>query len=63
MCKELFCYLGDTLDVDGGRDHQKWLDEVPITFSFSDTQSSPAEDERSSVCHWCQKQHKKNGWS
>ena len=62
-CVKSFCYLGDTVDGDGGADlavtarNQKWMDEVPRAFAISDIQSSPVGDERSSVCQMCQKQH------
>ena len=43
---ERFCYLGDTLDGDGGADfaaiisyNQKWMDEVLRAFAISDIQS------------------------
>ena len=54
-CVKNFCYLGDTLDGDGGA--EKWMDEVPRAFTISDTQSSHIGDERSSVCQLCQKLH------
>ena len=61
-CVKSFCYLGATLDGDGGADlaataRIKWMDEVPRAFDISDIQISPIGDERSSVCQLCQKQH------
>ena len=63
-CVTSFCYLGDTLDGDGGVDlavtariRNGWMDEVQRAFSISDIQSSSVGDERSSVCQLCQKQH------
>ena len=60
-CVNSFCYLGDTLDADGGSccysSNQKWMDEVPRDFAISDIQSSPIGNERLSVCQLCQKQH------
>ena len=57
-----FCYLGDTLDGDGGADlavtariRNGWMDLR--AFAISDIQNSPIGDERSSVCQLCQKQH------
>ena len=35
--------------------NKKWMDEVPGAFDISSIQSSPARDERSSVCQLCQK--------
>ena len=62
MCKE-FCYLGDTLDGDGGVDitatariRNGWM-KFREFFPISDIQSFPAGAERSSVCQLCQKQH------
>ena len=63
-CVKRFCYLGDTLDGDGGADlaatatiRNGWMDEVPRAFAISDIQNFPVGDERSSVCQLCQKQH------
>ena len=62
-CVKNFCYLGDTLDGDGGanlaatariRNGRIKFQEL---FAISDIQSSPIGDERSSVCQLCQKQH------
>ena len=47
MCKEFFCYLGDTLDGGGGADLAatarvgEWVDEVPRYFAISDIHISP----------------------
>ena len=35
----------------------EWMDEVLRAYAISDIQSSPAGDERSSVCQLCQKHH------
>ena len=60
-----FCYLGDTLDGDGGADlaasatvriRNGWMMYKEL-FVISDIQSSPAGDERPSACQLCQKQH------
>ena len=61
-CVKSFCYLGDTLDGDGGADlaatarirngWMKFREFLPF-----DIQSSPIGDERSSICLLCQKQH------
>ena len=40
-CVNSFCYLGDTLDVDGGA-IQKWMDKVLGAYTISDIQNSPA---------------------
>ena len=62
-CVKSFCYLGDTLDGDGGADlaatariRNGWM-KFRDLFAISDIQSSPVGDERSSVCQLCQKQH------
>ena len=58
-CVKSFCYLGDTLDGDGGADlvatarirngWMKFRELLPFLTSIG--------DERSSVCQLCQKQH------
>ena len=53
-CVKSFCYLGDTLDGDGGADLAA---TARIRNGWMKFQSSPAGDERSSVCHSWQKQH------
>ena len=46
-CVKSFCYLGDTLDGDGGEDlaatarNGRWMDDVPRAFTISDKQSPP----------------------
>ena len=54
-CVKRFCYLGDTLDGDGGADlaatvriRNGWMTFREV-FAISDIQSSPIGDERSSV--------------
>ena len=60
-CVKNFCYLGDTLDGDGGSDLsvtgriKRWMDEVPGAFTISYIQSSPVGDERSRACQLFQK--------
>ena len=70
-CVKSFCYLGDTLDGDGGADlaatarirngWMKFRELLPFLTSrapaISDIQSSTIGDERSSVGQLCQKQH------
>ena len=61
-CEKSFCYLGDTIYGDGGADlaatariRNGWMKF--LVFAISDIKSSPAGDERLSVCQLCQKQH------
>ena len=61
-CVKRVCYLGDTLDGDGGADLSAtvrtingWM-KFRELFSISDIQSSPSRDEGLSVCKLCQKQ-------
>ena len=62
-CVTSFYYLGDTLGGDGGADlaatpriRNGWK-KFQDLFSISDIQSSPAGDERLSICQLCLKQH------
>ena len=64
-CVKSFCYLGDTLDGDGGADlaatarmgngWMKFRELLP--FLTSRAPPPPIGDERLSVCQLCQKQH------
>ena len=47
--------LAKDLVMDG--ETYRSVDEVPRDYAISDIQSSPARDERLSVCQLCQKQH------
>ena len=60
VCINSFCYLGDTLDGDGGEDlaatariKNRWMkfQELLLFMTSRDV------DQRSSVCQLCQKQH------
>ena len=60
-CVKCFCYLGSALDGHGGADLaataiiiNEWM-KFRELFSISDISSSPARDERLSVCQLCQK--------
>ena len=62
-CVKSFCYLGDTLDGDGGADlaattriRNGWM-KFRELFPFLTSRAPPIGDERSSVCQLCQKQH------
>ena len=62
-CIKSICYLGDTLDGDGGADlvatariRNGWM-KFRELLPFLTSRASPIGDERSSVCQLCQKQH------
>ena len=62
-CVKSFCYLGDTLDGDGGADlaatariRNGWM-KFRELWPFLTSRVPPIGDERSSVCQLCQKQH------
>ena len=62
-CVKSFCYLGDTLDGDGGADlaatariRNGWM-KFGELLPFLTSRTPPIEDERLSVCQLCQKQH------
>ena len=62
-CVKRVCYLGDTLDGDGGahlaataRIRNRWI-KFRELLPFLTSRAPPVGDERSSVCQLCQKQH------
>ena len=61
-CAKSYCYLGDTLDGDGGADlaatvriRNGWM-KFRELFPFLTSRASPL-DMKSRVCQLCQKQH------
>ena len=62
-CVKSFCYLGGTLEGDGGSDlaaaariRNGWM-KFRELLPFLTSRAPPVGDERSSVCQLCQKQH------